>query len=76
MVKEGKSELRALGDVIRAQRKKLDVSQEDFAEMCDFHRTYLGQLERAEKNLSFSNLLKVARAFQTKPSVLLAKAGL
>jgi len=76
MVKEGKSELRLLGEAIRRERKKLGVSQEDFAEVCEVHRTYLGQLERGEKNLSFSNVLRVAKAFKMKPSGLLEKAGL
>jgi transcriptional regulator with XRE-family HTH domain len=76
MVKEGKTELRLLGETIRKERKKVGVSQEDFAEVCGVHRTYLGQLERGEKNLSFSNILRVARAIQVKPSTLLAKAGL
>ncbi len=76
MVKEGKAELRALGDAIRAQRKELGISQEDFAELCDLHRTYIGQLERGEKNFSFTNVLRVAKAFRLKPSALLAKAGL
>jgi len=46
---EGAKELRALGDAIREARKALGVSQEDFAEMCDLHRTYIGQVERGEK---------------------------
>ena len=76
MAAEGKAELRALGRAIRAEREKLDVSQEDFAEICDVHRTYVGQLERGEKNVSFTNVLRVAKAFRLKPSELLARAGL
>jgi transcriptional regulator with XRE-family HTH domain len=76
MAAEGKAELRALGVAIRAERDRLGVSQEDFAELCGVHRTYVGQLERGEKNVSFSNVLRVARAFRLKPSVLLARADL
>lgn len=76
MVKEGKAELRALGEAIREQRKSLGVSQEDFAEMCDLHRTYIGQVERGEKNISFLNLLRIAGAFREKPSGLFRNAGL
>jgi transcriptional regulator with XRE-family HTH domain len=76
MVKEGDAELKRLGDAIRMGRQTLGVSQEDFAEVCGVHRTYLGQLERGEKNLSFSNVLRVAKAFRIKPSALLATAGL
>jgi transcriptional regulator with XRE-family HTH domain len=73
---EGKAELRALGDAIRAERERIDVSQEDFAELCGVHRTYVGQLERGEKNVSLTNVLRVARACRIKPSTLLARAGL
>lgn len=76
MAVEGKAELRALGDAIRARRLNLGVSQEDFAELCDLHRTYIGQLERGEKNVSFTNVLRVARAFRVKPSALLSQARL
>jgi len=76
MVKEGKAELRALGDAIRAQRKRMGVSQEDFAEQCDLHRTYIGQLERGEKNVSFTNVLRVSKAFRIKASALIENAGL
>lgn len=76
MAKEGKIELTALGDVIRNARKKLGYSQEDFAEICGVHRTYAGQVERGEKNLSFSNLLRFAKASRLKPSELLSQAKL
>ena len=39
-----------LGSRIRAYRKQQHLSQEDLAELCDFHPTYIGQLERGEKN--------------------------
>ena len=76
MPKEGKTELRALGDAIRARRTDLNLSQEDFAELCDLHRTYIGQVERGEKNVSFVNVLRICRAFRQRPSVLFEEAGL
>lgn len=76
MAAEGKSELRKLGDAIRAERKSLGVSQEDFAELCELHRTYIGQVERGEKNISFVNILRIAHALRQKPSALLSLAGL
>ena len=42
---------------LRAARK---WSQEEFAHVSGFHRTYVGQIERGEKNMSFDNLAKVA----------------
>jgi transcriptional regulator with XRE-family HTH domain len=76
MSAEAKRELRQLGETIRKQRNALNVSQEDYAELCDLHRTYVGQLERGEKNVSFINILRVAKAFKLKPSELFKKSGL
>jgi len=76
MQAEGKSELQSFGDSVRRKRKLLKVSQEDFAELCDLHRTYVGQVERGEKNISFINILRIAKAFKTKPSALFDKARL
>lgn len=74
-MQEGKKQLKALGAAIRDGRKALRVSQEDFAELADLHRTYVGQIERGEKNISFMNLVRVAKALSLKPSELLRKAG-
>ena len=76
MQSEGKPELRQLGDTVRHQRKLLKVSQEDFAELCDLHRTYIGQVERGEKNISFISVLRIANALKTKPSRLFAQSKL
>ena len=73
---EGQKELRQLGDAIRTGRNDLDVSQEDFAELSGLHRTYIGQLERGEKNVSFVNVLRISRALKIKPSALFKEAGL
>lgn len=76
MESEGKTELRQLGDALRRQRKLLKISQEDFAELCDLHRTYIGQVERGEKNISFVNILRIAKAIGIKPSQLFGQSKL
>ena len=76
MQREGNAQLRMLGASIRRERKKLNVSQEDFAELCDLHRTYIGQVERGEKNISFINLRRIATALKIKLSVLFDSTGL
>jgi transcriptional regulator with XRE-family HTH domain len=76
MDEEGKAELLALGKAVRRERMRLKLSQEDFAEVCDLHRTYVGQIERGEKNISFINILRIAKAFGRKPSSLFNKARL
>lgn len=76
LLMEGKNELRRLGDSVRHHRKLLKVSQEDFATVTGHHRTYIGQVERGEKNISFSNLLRIANALNLKTSQLLAQSKL
>ena len=76
MIKEGKKELLRFGDAVRLGRKQLGFSQEDFAELCGLHRTYVGQVERGEKNISFVNILRLSNALKMKPSVLLDRSNL
>jgi len=51
------------GKAIRARRSKLGVSQEEFADMCGMDRTYIGGIERGERNLSLVNIEKIASTF-------------
>jgi transcriptional regulator with XRE-family HTH domain len=52
------------GKTVRARRQKLGVSQEEFADMCGLDRTYMGGIERGERNLSLVNIEKIALGFQ------------
>jgi len=54
--------LSRLGQRIRNLRIQAGLSQEELAERADFHPTYLGGIERGERNLSFRNLKKLAEA--------------
>ena len=56
---------------VRAERKKLGLSQEGFAETSGFHRTYIGMIERAEKNITLANIEKLAKALRISISTLL-----
>jgi len=56
---------------VRAERKKLGLSQEGFAEKSGFHRTYIGMIERAEKNITLANIEKLAKALRLTISSLL-----
>jgi transcriptional regulator with XRE-family HTH domain len=61
---------RRFGRAVREKREKLGVSQEEFADMCGLHRTYMGGIERGERNLSLVNVEKIARAFNITLSQL------
>jgi transcriptional regulator with XRE-family HTH domain len=64
--------LRRLGVRIRDLRTRRGWSQEAFADVAGVHRTYMGHLERGEKNVSFLSILRVANALGVTPSELLA----
>ena len=51
-----------LGKKIRIIREKKGLSQEQFSYKADVHRTYIGMIERAEKNISLVNIEKIAKA--------------
>lgn len=48
-----------IGILIREIRSENNLSQEDLAEMCSLHRTYIGSIERGEKNITVKNLQKI-----------------
>jgi transcriptional regulator with XRE-family HTH domain len=61
-----------LGKRIRDLRAARKWSQEEFAHVSGLHRTYIGQIERGEKNISFANLSKVSIVLGVNFSELLA----
>ena len=54
--------LKHFGEIVRQIRKMRQLSQEDFAEKCGLHRTYIGGIERGERNVSLLNIIKMAQA--------------
>ena len=61
-----KSELLVLfGEIIRDIRKEKDLSQEELADKAGVHRTYIGMIERGEKNITLENINKLSKALQT-----------
>ncbi len=56
--------LREFGLRIQQERKKLGISQEELAFRAGMHRTYIGMIERAERNITLSNIKKLADALQ------------
>jgi transcriptional regulator with XRE-family HTH domain len=52
------------GRALRQQRSKLGISQEAFADLCGLDRTYIGGIERGERNLALVNIEKIAKALR------------
>lgn len=59
------------GEHIRNIRKQAGWSQEELAAACGLHRTYVGAVERGERNVSLLNIVALARALRVKPADLL-----
>ena len=62
--------LRDLGDRIRARRSERGLTQARLAELCALHRTFIGSVERGERNVSVLNLRAIARALRVPLAVL------
>jgi transcriptional regulator with XRE-family HTH domain len=52
------------GQRIQQLRKEKNLSQEKLAEIADLHRTYIGMIERGEKNITLKNIYKISQALQ------------
>ena len=72
----GSKILIALGLAVRQSRADLGLSQEALAVDANLDRSYLGGIERGEHNVTVMNIIKLADALNTKPSLLFEKAGL
>jgi len=59
------------GKRVRDERLKKGYSQEYLGELAKVHRTYIGMIERAEKNITLTNMEKIARALDKKISTLI-----
>jgi len=57
---------------LRAERAKREISQEELADRAGVHRTFVGSVERAERNISIDNVEKLARALQLDIAELLS----
>jgi len=52
------------GNKVREERLSLGLSQEELAARAGVHRTYVGMIERAEKNITLTNIEKIAKALE------------
>jgi len=67
---------RILADNIRAFRRMKDLSQEGLAEMSGLHRTYVGSVERGERNVTLSTLEVIAEALGVSVPELLTAGSI
>jgi transcriptional regulator with XRE-family HTH domain len=66
---------RAVGRNLRAYREGKGLSQEAFADELDVHRTYMGGIERGERNLTLKSLERIAEKLELDPLALLQTPG-
>ena len=62
-----------VGQNLRRYRLKRGLSQEAFADFLELHRTYVGGLERGERNLTLKSLERIAALIEVDPVSLLRK---
>ncbi|WP_164905449.1 helix-turn-helix domain-containing protein [Flavobacterium sufflavum] len=60
-----------LGVHIRQLRERKNLSQQNLADMCNFPKSTIARIERAEMNTSVKTLVKIANAFEIEPKELL-----
>ena len=62
--------LHTFGTAVAARRRELGLSQEGLAQKSGFHRTYIGSVERGERNLALKSIVKIALALGMDPGDL------
>lgn len=65
-----------IGFAIRQLREAKGMSQEELAFCCELHRTYIGSVERGERNISIINITRISNALGLTSASLMQKAGL
>ena len=69
-----KTILQIFGENVRRERLKRKLTQEELAHSADLHRTYIGMIERAEKNITLLNAEKIAESLHISLGDLLKDA--
>lgn len=71
--RQGPDTLAAFGAAVRAVRIERGVSQERLAELAGVHRTYVGSVERGERNVSLINIARIAHGLDMSAAELLQR---
>ncbi len=64
----------AFGNAIRAIRKEQGISQEAFALKCGLDRSYYGAVERGERNVSLTNIVRIAEGLDASLAIIFSRA--
>jgi transcriptional regulator with XRE-family HTH domain len=75
MNKDERRFLEQVGFRIRERRTELKLTQAQLAERCGLHRTFIGSVERGERNAALLSLRKIAAALRVTPAELLTEAA-
>lgn len=67
---------KTFGEVVRNERLRLNLSQEELAFEAGISLTYVGEIERGEKMVSLETIVKVATGLRLSAATLLSRAGL
>ncbi len=62
---------KAFGIKVRMRRFALELTQEELAEKADLHPTYVGSVERGERNIALENIIAIANALKCSPKDLM-----
>jgi transcriptional regulator with XRE-family HTH domain len=66
-----RSNAEKFGAAVRRLREQAGISQEELADRCGLHRTYVGSVERGERNVSLDNVVRLAKALSVSASELM-----
>ena len=67
--------LRAFGEMVRSKREAAGLSQEKLAFRVGLHRTYIGSVERGERNITLANIYRLAKALGCPATKLMPGAS-
>lgn len=62
---------KAFGLKVRMRRFEKELTQEELAELADLHPTYVGSVERGERNIALENIVAIAKALKCSPKDLM-----
>lgn len=65
--------VKLFGERVKYYRKCKGLSQEKLSELCELHPTYIGQIERGEKNASLDTIMRICKGLEISPENLFEK---